>query len=218
MKNEKNKLRIFARETREVREKDFKIFFRMFRVFRGLIPFCVLLFFASCAQQMGSQPSVKPLEASPVFPFSQSARQPVFGTIPSGFTRTNQRIEAVENFDKNAADLPFPLTEEVLTRGRQRFEINCAICHGRAGDGDGMVARRGFSHPPTFHDDRLRNAPLGHFYDVITNGFGGMGSYANQVEARDRWAIAAYIRALQLSQNAKIEDVPPEKREESGKW
>lgn len=209
----KSEERLVTKKHEKTRKNTIK-FFADFRVFRRLILFFGLLFFASCAQKMGSQPSLKPLEASPVFPFSQSARPVVFGTIPSGWTRTNQRIETAENFDKNTNELPFPLTEEVLMRGQERFEINCAVCHGRAGEGDGMVARRGFSRPPTFHDDRLRNAPLGHFYDVITNGFGGMASYANQVEPRDRWAIAAYIRALQLSQNASVDEVPPEKRGE----
>ncbi len=125
-----------------------------------------------------------------------------------------ERVAAAENFDKNTNELPFPLTAEVLERGQQRFEINCAVCHGKTGGGGGMVVKRGFSPPPPYHSERLRNLPLGHFYDVITNGYGGMGSYAAQVEPRDRWAIAAYIRALQLSQNANISDVPPEKRGE----
>jgi mono/diheme cytochrome c family protein len=116
--------------------------------------------------------------------------------------------------DARSDTLPFPLTIEVLERGRERFDINCAVCHGRTGDGDGMIVRRGYSRPPTFHDDRLRNAPLGHFYDVITNGFGGMPRYAGQVEPQDRWAIAAYIRALQLSQDATLNDVPADRRNE----
>lgn len=190
----------------------FENFFADFRRYAFL--FCVLWFSASCAQKMGSQPAHKPLETSVVFPDNQLARQPVEGTIPSGFTSNGERLATEENFDKNSNELPFPLTEAVLRRGRERFEINCAVCHGKIGDGSGMVAKRGFSPPPTYHSDRLRNAPLGHFYDVITNGYGGMGSYAAQVEPPDRWAIAAYIRALQLSQNASVEDVPPEKRDE----
>lgn len=203
----------FLREdTRKLREVFFRVSFVSFRGYIFLL--FILLFAASCAQKMASQPDHKPLEASEFFSDKQLARQPVAGTVSSGWTRTNERVELPENFDKNSNELPFPLTQEVLRRGRERFEINCAVCHGSTGDGGGMIVRRGFSPPPTFHDERLRNAPLGHFYDVITNGFGAMGTYAAQVEPRDRWAIAAYIRALQVSQNANVEDVPPEKRAE----
>ncbi len=172
------------------------------------------VFLTSCAQQMGSQPAHKPFAKSEFFANGQLAQKPVKGTIQSGFTRTSQRTNLSEDFDKNSNQLPFPLTEEVLRRGKERFEINCAVCHGLTGEGNGRIPQRGFSKPPTYHDERLRNAPLGHFYDVITNGYGGMGSYAAQVEPADRWAIAAYIRALQVSQNANIADVPPEKRGE----
>jgi mono/diheme cytochrome c family protein len=106
------------------------------------------------------------------------------------------------------------LTPDLLGRGRERFEAFCAGCHGRLGDGQGMVAKRGFPAPPSYHLDRLRNAPLGHFFDVITTGYGAMASYAAQVEPRDRWAIAAYIRALQLSQNAKPTELPADARNE----
>ena len=174
----------------------------------------LIIILSNCSQKMATQPAHKPFAKSEFFTNGQLARKPVEGTIPSGFTRTNQRIEPVENFDKTSNQLPFPLTEEVLQRGKDRFEINCAVCHGATGDGSGMIVRRGFSKPPTYHDERLRNVPLGHFYDVITNGYGGMGSYATQVEPQDRWAIAAYIRALQVSQNANIADVPAEKRSE----
>jgi mono/diheme cytochrome c family protein len=105
-----------------------------------------------------------------------------------------------------------PVTMELLLRGRERFEINCSPCHGRTGEGNGMVARRGFPAPPTFHQPRLRAAPIGHFFEVITHGYGVMYSYAQRVEPADRWAIAAYIRALQLSHDARPEDAPPEER------
>ena len=101
------------------------------------------------------------------------------------------------------------LTPELLARGRERYDIHCAICHGRTGAGNGEIVRRGFPAPPTYHNDRLRNAPIGHFYNVITNGYGVMYPYASRVEPADRWAIAAYIRALQLSHNARPEDVSP---------
>lgn len=211
---------MFARETRERTRNAFwreHLSFRVFRVFRGQFLLLTLFLAASCTQKMADQPSLKPLQASPVFPDGKSARQPVQGTVPSGFTRMNGRAAAEEAVDPNALKPPFPVTLELLERGRGRFNIYCAVCHGRTGDGDGMVVRRGFSRPPTYHSDRLRQAPIGHFYDVITHGFGGMASYANQVEPGDRWAIAAYIRALQLSQNAEMADLPPELRHELDK-
>lgn len=209
-----------ARKTREKTRNAFwrePLSFRVFRVFRGQVLLLTLLFAASCTQKMADQPSLKPLEASPVFPDGRSAREPVKGTVPSGFTRMNGRAAPEQTFDQNATKPPFPVTLEILERGQARFNIYCAVCHGRTGEGDGMVVRRGFSAPPTYHSDRLRQAPIGHFYDVITHGFGGMASYANQVEPRDRWAIAAYIRALQLSQNAEMADLPPELRNELDK-
>ncbi len=107
-----------------------------------------------------------------------------------------------------AADaMPYPITMALLRRGRERFDIYCAPCHSPVGDGDGMVARRGFPHPPSYHSDRLRSAPDRHFYDVMTNGYGVMRSYADRVPPEDRWAIVAYIRALQLSQYARVEDL-----------
>jgi mono/diheme cytochrome c family protein len=163
---------------------------------------------------MGHQPHVRPLEPSPVFPNHQSARPTVAGTIVSGYTRTNHRLDAPPSFDPNADSLPFALNADILRRGQERFEIYCSECHGLAGDGNGIVVQRGFSRPPSYYDPRLRQAPLGHFYDVMTNGYGAMASYASQVEPNDRWAIAAYIRMLQASRNGTIADVPAEKRSE----
>ena len=117
--------------------------------------------------------------------------------------------------DANGQDgtqLPFPATRETLERGRMRFEIYCLPCHGYAGDGDGMIVQRGFLPPPSLHLPRLEQAPVGHFFDVITNGLGAMPSYADQIPVPDRWAIVAYIRALQLSQHATLDDVPPDAR------
>ena len=181
---------------------------------RVLLAFVSLLTFTACAQQMGNQPHVRPLERSSVFPGDQSARPVVPGTVASGYTRTNHRLESMAGFDPNADSLPFTLTSDVLARGQQRFNIYCSACHGQTGDGNGMVVQRGFSRPPSYYDPRLRQAPLGHFYDVITKGYGAMASYAAQVEPQDRWAIAAYIRTLQASRSATIADVPPEKRSE----
>lgn len=181
----------------------FVLYFSLFIVF--------IVGLSGCAQKMASQPDHKPFAESEFFKNGQLAQKPIEGTVPSGWTKTNSRIAPEENFDKNSNELPFPISEEILQRGRERFEINCAICHGFTGEGNGRVAQRGLHPPPNFHDERLRNAPLGHFYDVMSNGFGAMGSYSAQVEPQDRWAIAAYIRALQLSQNASLEDVPADK-------
>ena len=107
---------------------------------------------------------------------------------------------------------PYPVTKEIVERGRERYDVFCAPCHGFAGDGDGMIVQRGFRHPPSIHDDRLRTAPAGHFFEVITNGFGVMFPYGYRVPPRDRWAIIAYIRALQLSRQTPLEDVPEAER------
>ena len=164
----------------------------------------------ACVQKMASQPHVRPLQPSAFFADGQAARPSVFGTVPSGYARNNTRTAPPEGFDPNAPNLPFPLTRDVLERGRERFDIYCAVCHARTGEGDGIIVRRGFGRPPTFHQDRLRAAPLGHFFDVMTNGYGAMPRYDAQLSVNDRWAVAAYIRALQLSRDARVEDVPPD--------
>ncbi|MEO8650204.1 MAG: cytochrome c, partial [Acidobacteriota bacterium] len=107
----------------------------------------------------------------------------------------------ITSFPNMIDEFPMPVTKELVDRGQDRFNIYCIVCHGPTGNGDGMVVRRGFTKPPTYHDDRLRNAPVGHFFDVMTNGFGKMNSYADKLSAADRWAVAAYIRTLQVSQN-----------------
>jgi mono/diheme cytochrome c family protein len=109
--------------------------------------------------------------------------------------------------------MPFPVTREVLLRGQERYDVFCSPCHGRAGTGNGMIVRRGYKQPTSFHDPRLRSAPVGYFVNVMTEGFGVMPSYAPQVEVEDRWAIAAYVRALQYSQNARLADLSPEQRQ-----
>ena len=125
-------------------------------------------------------------------------------------TRTQQRSQTTTDASRQYAghefpeaidEFPVPVTKELIDRGQERYNIYCIVCHGPVGNGDGMIVRRGFSQPPTYHDDRLRNAPVGHFFDVITNGWGKMNSYASQIPVADRWAIVAYIRTLQISQN-----------------
>jgi len=166
-------------------------------------------FLTSCRRDMQDQPKYKPLAASRFFSDGKSARQLVEGTAP--FQPEGHAISPTADESK-ATTLPFALTPQALDRGQERFDIYCAPCHGRLGYGDGMVVQRGFLAPPSYHTDRLRHAPVGHFYYVITDGFGAMPSYADKVAPRDRWAIAAYIRALQLSQHATLNDAPPEER------
>jgi len=162
---------------------------------------------------MHDQPKYIPLRQSTFFGDERSARPLVPGTVARGHLHEDTLLETGKAGSEDATMFPFRVDGQVLARGRERFEIYCSPCHGRTGAGDGMVVRRGFRRPPSYHDDRLRNAPIGHFIDVMTNGFGAMADYRQQVDARDRWAIAAYIRALQLSAHATISDVPAADRE-----
>jgi len=132
--------------------------------------------------------------------------------VALGNLRTDPLLYAGLENGQPAATFPFTITQTVLQQGQERYNIFCTPCHGYDGYGKGMIVQRGFSPPPSFHQDRLRTAPVGHFFDVITNGYGAMYSYGDRIPPADRWAIIAYIRALQLSQDAKLADVPPEAR------
>jgi mono/diheme cytochrome c family protein len=165
---------------------------------------------------MHDQPRYKPLARSEFYPDHRSARPLVTGTVARGELREDEALYTGKAGKEFVTTFPFPVTPAVLERGRERFEIYCTPCHGRLGNGEGMVVQRGFKHPPSFHIDRLRAAPPGYFYDVMTNGFGAMSDYTAQVPVNDRWAIAAYIRALQLSQHARLDDLPPSDRERLG--
>jgi Cytochrome C oxidase, cbb3-type, subunit III len=167
-----------------------------------------------CTQQMAEQPRCGPLEQSTFFADRRCAQQPVEGTVARGYLRLDEHLYAGKVDGQVADALPFPLTRQLLERGQERFNIYCTPCHDYVGSGQGMIVRRGFSPPPSFHLDRLRQAPLGHFFEVITNGYGAMPAYRKQVTAHDRWAIASYIRALQLSQHATMADVPEEIKQE----
>lgn len=168
---------------------------------------------AGCRQDMHDQPKFIPLRPSSFFDDGRSARPLPAGTVARGHLEEDAAFFTGKGPDgKYVNTFPFPITKDVLLRGQQRYNIYCAPCHDRAGTGEGMVVRRGFRHPPSYHIDRLRNAPNGYIFDVITNGFGAMQDYSAQVEPADRWAIIAYERALQLSQNASMEDVPPAER------
>ena len=167
---------------------------------------------AGCRQDMHDQPKYIPLRESAFFGDDRSARPIVEGTVARGHLHADALFYTGKVAGRDTEVFPMPITAAVLARGRERFDIYCSPCHGRTGQGDGMVARRGFRHPPTFHQDRLRDAPAGHFFDVMTNGFGAMPDYAEQVRPDDRWAIIAYVRALQLSEHATPADVPPDHR------
>ncbi len=177
-----------------------------------LLAGCALLL-GACKQQMFQQPSYRPYQPSSLFADGTSASRLPADTVARGQLHDDPLLFTGKDASgQDTTELPFPVTREVLDRGRQRFDIYCTPCHGFVGDGDGMIVRRGFTPPPTYHSDRLRQAPVGHFFSVITSGFGSMPSYANQVAVPDRWAIIAYIRALQLSQAAPLADVPPDAR------
>jgi mono/diheme cytochrome c family protein len=168
---------------------------------------------AACRQDMHDQPKYTPLRSTAFFGDVRSARPLVAGTVAQGQLHEDAFLETGKIGNADATVFPFPVDAAVMARGRERFEIFCTPCHGRTGTGDGMIVQRGYRRPPTYHDDRLRNAPIGHFVDVMANGFGAMPDYSDEVNARDRWAIAAYIRALQLSQHAQLADVPANRRE-----
>jgi len=181
--------------------------------------FAVALAFALCAiglagcgyslrQDMANQPRQNPLSPSNFFPDGRSERALPENTVARGEIANDNLL-----VPKDSNAFPLPLTPDLLQRGQQRFEIFCSPCHGLQGDGQGMIAMRGMKHPPSFHQERLRQEPNGYIYDVVTNGFGAMYGYSAQIPPHDRWAIIAYLRALQLSRNARVADLPPELRE-----
>ena len=182
--------------------------------------------FSGCGVRMDMQvqPRYKAYTKSPFFADGRASRDIPEGSIPRGQLHENKAFYTgktdnpdpnavattttnaagntiVSSFPNDVEEFPIPVTKELIDRGQERYNIYCIVCHGPTGNGDGMIVRRGFSAPPTYHDDRLRNAPVGHFFDVISNGWGKMNSYGAAVQPADRWAIVAYIRALQLSQN-----------------
>jgi len=172
---------------------------------------------SACRQDMHDQPKYIPLRPSEFFLDGRSARPLIEGTIARGHLNEDTAYYTGKGVDgKPVKEFPFPVTKEVILRGQQRFNIYCTPCHDRTGNGNGMIVRRGYRRPPTYHSDRLREQPNGYLFDVITNGFGAMPDYAAQIQPQDRWAIVAYIRALQLSQQASINDVPADARGQLG--
>jgi mono/diheme cytochrome c family protein len=173
--------------------------------------FCLL---SSCRkQEMGEQPRYQPLQEG-AQPNGMSGRPLVNGTVPRGHRAVNDSIYAVTtSLEPEPKSFPFQTSPRDLQIGQERYNIYCSVCHGRLGDGEGMIVKRGFPHPPSFYLPRLRNAPPGHYFNVISNGFGAMYSYGDRIEPDDRWRIAGYIRALQASApNDKGENTPPAQR------
>ncbi len=198
-----------------------------------IIAVCFLTFSfgTACRYDMQDQPRLGPYKSSDFFADGKAMRDFPEGTVARGQLNENKALYTgkkenadpniqvetttdalgntlVSSFPNDIEEFPIPVTQELLDRGEERYKIFCIVCHGPVGKGDGMVVKRGFSQPPTYHDDRLRNAPVGHFFDVITNGWGKMNSYSAQVPPADRWAIVAHIRALQLSQNPDGKTTP----------
>lgn len=191
----------------------------------ALSAFCLLS--VGCRYDMQDQPRYKAYKESDFFADKRASRDLPDGTVARGKLKDNKAFYTgkvdnpnlnapvqtttdasgntlVSSFPNDIDEFPVPVTKELVDRGQERFNIYCIVCHGPTGNGDGMIVRRGFPKPPTYHDDRLRNAPVGHFFDVISNGWGKMNSYAAQVQPADRWAIIAYIRTLQVSQNPEM--------------
>jgi mono/diheme cytochrome c family protein len=175
----------------------------------------VAMVIAGCRKvEMHNQEKKDPFETSPVFADDMASRPLVHGTVVRGQPRTDLEMYTGADANGNAVnEFPWKMTAADLERGKQRFDIYCYVCHGSTGYGDGMIVQRGFVKPQSFHSERLRNAPVGYFFQIQTNGFGAMYSYAARVKPEDRWRIAAYIRALQLSQSQSYASLTPEQQE-----
>jgi mono/diheme cytochrome c family protein len=181
--------------------------------FAWLATFAMLALIAGCRMDMQDQPRYEVDGASKFFPDGRADRPLVKGVVARGSVLDEPAVELGKTPDGAFVEtIPVPLSREVLARGRERYDVYCAPCHAPTGEGDGMIVQRGFKRPPSFHIERLRGAAAGYVFDTITSGFGVMPSYAAQVPVADRWAITAYVRALQLSQHAKLADLPPDER------
>jgi mono/diheme cytochrome c family protein len=183
---------------------------RMSRLLLAVI--ATVVFAAGCRQDMHDAPRYEAFEASSTFADNRASRTAPAGTVARGWLRDDDALYTGKIAGQAVDAFPFPIGREELLRGQQRFNIYCTPCHGRLGDGNGMVVQRGLRQAASFHQDRLRQEKLGYFYDVITNGFGAMPDYATQIPVRDRWLIVAYVRTLQLSQHAAVADVPADRR------
>ena len=185
----------------------------MLRTLASLVVVAGAVALTGCRQDMHQAARYDPLEQSPFFADQRSARPQIEGTVSRGNLRDDKLFYTAKQPDGQLVDtVPVKVDKALLLRGQDRFDVYCSPCHGRTGDGNGMVVQRGFKQPTSYHTDRLRAQPVGYFYDVIANGFGAMQDYSAQVAPRDRWAIAAYVRALQFSRNAGVADVPADAR------
>jgi mono/diheme cytochrome c family protein len=182
---------------------------------RALLLPLLALALGACRNDMHNQAKTKPLRESPFFADHSSARPLPEGVVARGFLRADAALyRGVGEDGKFVLDLPVPVTKQLLLRGQERFNIFCSPCHGRTGDGQGMIVQRGFKNPSTFHVDRLRNERAGYFFDIMTNGFGQMSSYASQITPEDRWAVVAWVRTLQASQNMPVDFLRKEDKED----
>jgi mono/diheme cytochrome c family protein len=171
-----------------------------------------VLILTACHRNMQEQPKLLPDQQNHDFPNEQVDRKPVDHTVPRGPVDDGSVFYTGETGDLLATTFPIPVTFDLVKQGQEAFNINCSMCHGRDGYGEGIVVHRGFPKPPSFHTDRLRNAPVGHFFQVITNGYGVMYPFGSRITPQDRWAIISYIRALQLSQDATTDRIDPADR------
>jgi Cytochrome C oxidase, cbb3-type, subunit III len=172
----------------------------------------LLFLMLGCREEMRYDSRLKPFQETPFFPDRDSSRPLVKGVVARGEAQTDDFFYTGQLNGHLVHGFPAPVTFDQLKKGQERYNIYCSVCHGITGTGDGMVVQRGFPRPPSFHDQRLREAPEGHYFQVVTHGYGAMYSYASRVEPSERWAIIAYIRALQLARHATLNDVPVEER------
>ncbi len=177
-------------------------------LYAGLLCVLCIAVTAACRQDMHDQPRAEPFEESDFFGDRRSVRPALEGTIPRGHLRLDEHFYTGKIDGALATVFPKPVTIEMLKRGQERYDIYCAPCHSKTGDGLGMIVQRGMKQPESFHSQRLLDVEVGHYFDVVTNGFGNMYSYEERIDPADRWAIAAYIRALQMSQGANLAELP----------
>jgi cytochrome c553 len=183
-------------------------------IFLSLLCVLCAMALAACRQDMHDQPRPEPLEKSVFFDDHRSARPLVAGTVARGHLNLDEHFYTGKVNGALVTTFPYPVTLDMLRRGRERYDIYCSPCHSKTGDGRGMIVQRGLKQPESFHSQRLREMAVGHFFDATTNGFGAMYSYAERVSPADRWAIAAYIRALQLSQGANLRELPAQDQQQ----
>ena len=197
-----------------MRSEERALWRRPFRTAHAVVFLLLAVLAAACRQDMHNAPRVDPYEETDAFADGRGMRPLVEGTVARGHLNDDELMFTGKVDGQFVDQFPFQVTHQVFERGHERFNIYCSPCHGRTAMGNGMIVQRGLRPPPSFHDDKIRNQPVGYYFDVITNGFGAMQDYRAQVDVKDRWAIISYIRALQYSQRATLADVPEDKRGE----